>query len=393
MKILALRSLLVYGWILTLSGQTKLDLSTQSRNVDFSGATATRPIRVGTVLSPTCQVGEAFFKSNAPAGQNVYYCVGTNTWMLQSSGGGGGGAGLPDVDGLENVFLTGNGTDPVHWRQILAGPSGLVTVTHSSTATEWDLTALAAVREGANAWNGIHSWAPSEVQAVVAEEPVLCNANQVQLSASSAVTVTATPAIADGPSGATCLLTNVGASPITLRDEAVAPGSNLRLTDPTVILEPGQSLTLSFNPTWAQWAMTGAGVRGFVISFWTSGDSAAGSGLTLYAGCRGSALSATGGMQPCYVPRGATLRAVTLGATQESPGSGETSTISLRKNDSVNTLLCTNLTNATARTACSAQGLSQSFAAGDFFEIQWQTPTWVSTPEAISIQGTAWFEY
>jgi hypothetical protein len=72
-----------------LQGQTLVDLRTQSKEVDFRAATATAPFKTGTSLPPTCQSGEAFFKTDAAAGQNLYGCVATNTWAVQSSGGGG----------------------------------------------------------------------------------------------------------------------------------------------------------------------------------------------------------------------------------------------------------------------------------------------------------------
>lgn len=75
-------------------GQTQVDLATQSKDVDFSGAISTKPAKAGTVIPATCSVGEAFFKTNAPAGQNLYGCTSANTWSLM---GGTTGAGLASV--------------------------------------------------------------------------------------------------------------------------------------------------------------------------------------------------------------------------------------------------------------------------------------------------------
>jgi hypothetical protein len=63
--------------------QTLLDLRSQTRNVDFSAAVMTRPVKTGTVLPATCAGGQLFFKTDAPAGTNLYGCVGTNTWVTQ----------------------------------------------------------------------------------------------------------------------------------------------------------------------------------------------------------------------------------------------------------------------------------------------------------------------
>lgn len=63
--------------------QTYVDLRTQAKNVDFSGANTTKPMKTGTALPAACGVGEAFFDTNAPAGSNLYLCTSQNSWTLQ----------------------------------------------------------------------------------------------------------------------------------------------------------------------------------------------------------------------------------------------------------------------------------------------------------------------
>jgi len=67
-------------------GQTRIDLRNQSKTVDFSQAASTRPAKTGTALPAVCGVGEMFFKTDASAGQNIYLCVGTNTWLAMAGG-------------------------------------------------------------------------------------------------------------------------------------------------------------------------------------------------------------------------------------------------------------------------------------------------------------------
>jgi hypothetical protein len=67
------------------AGQTQIDLRTQAKRVDFSAATATRPMKAGTALPATCAVGEMFFKTDAPGGANVYGCGEENQWSVQSA--------------------------------------------------------------------------------------------------------------------------------------------------------------------------------------------------------------------------------------------------------------------------------------------------------------------
>ena len=63
----------------TVMAQTKVNLREQAREVDFSGAVFTRPLKSGTVMPATCSVGDMYFKTNAAAGSNINVCVATNT--------------------------------------------------------------------------------------------------------------------------------------------------------------------------------------------------------------------------------------------------------------------------------------------------------------------------
>src|SRR5260370_34864978 len=96
------RSLLVALYAATLYGQTQVDLRTQSKSVDFSGATATKPFKSGTVFPSVCAVGEMFYKADAPAGSNLYACTSLNAWTLETSG-------SPPVTGNSGKILTTDG--------------------------------------------------------------------------------------------------------------------------------------------------------------------------------------------------------------------------------------------------------------------------------------------
>ncbi len=87
-----------FGWLVVLSaasmcvlhGQTTVDLRTQSKSIDFSTAAFTRSTKTGTPLPAVCQVGETFFLTSAPAGNNLYGCTSLNTWSLMSGAASGG---------------------------------------------------------------------------------------------------------------------------------------------------------------------------------------------------------------------------------------------------------------------------------------------------------------
>jgi hypothetical protein len=72
-------------FVATGEGQTLVDLRTQSKSVDFSGATSTKPMQTGSSLPSTCAVGQFFFLTSAPAGSNVYACDAVNVWTLEGS--------------------------------------------------------------------------------------------------------------------------------------------------------------------------------------------------------------------------------------------------------------------------------------------------------------------
>jgi hypothetical protein len=72
--------------VLTTTGavavaQTRIDLSTQSKNVDFTQATATRPLKAGPSVPTSCLQGEMFFNVSAIPGQNLNICVSNNSWV------------------------------------------------------------------------------------------------------------------------------------------------------------------------------------------------------------------------------------------------------------------------------------------------------------------------
>lgn len=95
-RLTAVRFLIVaIAAIAIVPAQTRLDpgqLRQQNTTLDFGSALKTRPVKVGTSIPSTCEVGYLFFKSDAPAGANLYGCTATNTWTLLALSGEGGAA-------------------------------------------------------------------------------------------------------------------------------------------------------------------------------------------------------------------------------------------------------------------------------------------------------------
>jgi len=106
-----------------VEGQTLVDLRTQSKSVDFSGAGSTKPMQTGSSLPGTCSVGQFFFLTSAPAGSNVYACNPANTWTLE-------GGSLTVTPGTTNEVLSSTGSN-IEWLALggdISGAPGGLTV-------------------------------------------------------------------------------------------------------------------------------------------------------------------------------------------------------------------------------------------------------------------------
>lgn len=101
-----------------LPAQTRVDLKSQSKTIDFSGSIYTRPLKTGTSLPVTCTAGDMFFRLAVSPGSNLYACTSTNTWTLLANS-----ASLPIPQGVPGQVL-GNDGATVGWRNFAAGSSG-----------------------------------------------------------------------------------------------------------------------------------------------------------------------------------------------------------------------------------------------------------------------------
>jgi hypothetical protein len=150
------RSLLVAFCAATLYGQTLVDLRTQSKSVDFSGANATKPFKSGTVFPSICSVGEMFYKSDALAGANLYACTSLNAWTLETSG-------SPPVNGNSGKVLTTDGAALLFGSLggDISGPVSAVSVTQIQGRV---VSAVPPSSGQALAWNANSSrWEPQTV--------------------------------------------------------------------------------------------------------------------------------------------------------------------------------------------------------------------------------------
>ncbi len=180
-KQLLLGAALCCFWGIPGLPQTQVNLGKQSKNVDFSSASATKPNKSGTSIPGTCSVGETFFKSDAPAGQNLYSCTSTNTWTLATSP-------VTSVFGRAGSVAAGAGD--YTGTQIANTPAGGISATnvqaaineldaekaassHSHTAGELDdggVAATNALFSGAASAAGFRAIADGDLPAAIARD-------------------------------------------------------------------------------------------------------------------------------------------------------------------------------------------------------------------------------
>jgi hypothetical protein len=258
----------------TATAQTKVDMRSQARNIDFSAASSTRPFPVGTALPALCTQGETFFKANAPVGENLYLCTATNIWTA------GAGASLPVQSGNTGRLLGTNGTS-ASWRTF----NGFV---DDGSRFVPDGSILAKL-DANNVWTGHQRYPASPAQVLTAEtSKIMCNRRTIALTAAAEFTLTSAATIPDGADGQVCVIVNIGSSAITIQDQDTLAGSNLQLNASRITIPAKGQLTLQYNSTigdWIQEGIAGASGSGTIIA---SGlQDTGGSGLVAQTGANG----------------------------------------------------------------------------------------------------------
>jgi hypothetical protein len=139
------------AFTIAAAAQTRVDLRTQSRNVDFSAASSTKPSKTGTTLPTTCSVGETFLKTDAAAGKNLYACTQANTWTVQ---------GVPDPTGNADKVLSSDGAT-TGWRAMGGDVSGRPDALTVMRVQGRPVSSAAPLNGQALVWNSVASqWQP-----------------------------------------------------------------------------------------------------------------------------------------------------------------------------------------------------------------------------------------
>lgn len=117
-------------------------------------------------------------------------------------------------------------------------------------------------------------------------------------------------------------------------------------------------------------------------------------GLTIYfanSGYLGLTTNATNNR--IYVPKNCTLIGYDItGYIDGSSGTAETSTISIRIDNTTDVTLNSSITYSTTYQQWHSMALSTDINSGSYFNLKWATPTWVTNPTSVVNSVVLWFK-
>lgn len=109
---------------------------------------------------------------------------------------------------------------------------------------------------------------------------------------------------------------------------------------------------------------------------------------TYYFGSLLTLVPAGAQVRRIHFPRSGTITAVSMFWRNASVGTSINSTVSLRLNDTTDTIISSAVNNANATQSILADGFSISVTPSDFIEFKWVTPTWATDPTGV--YAAAW---
>jgi hypothetical protein len=108
-----------------------------------------------------------------------------------------------------------------------------------------------------------------------------------------------------------------------------------------------------------------------------------------FGGIPGGGLSTSGATRKILVPRAGVVRQVQL-VVSTGGGTAETSTISLRLNNTTDATITASFATNSSGVVFTNSAMTLAVALGDYLEFKWVTPTWVTNPTSLTIEGTIW---
>jgi hypothetical protein len=104
-----------------------------------------------------------------------------------------------------------------------------------------------------------------------------------------------------------------------------------------------------------------------------------------------SSLATTAANHKIRIPRAGVIRRVYIeGVVVTTLGTSETSTISIRLNDTTDTTIVSTLALNASPLSYSNTSMSITVAQGDWITVKWATPTWVTNPVDVYMVATIW---
>lgn len=251
--------------------QTQLDLGQQAKNIDFSQATLTRPVRSGTSMPVSCALGEMFYLTNGTPGRNSFVCAAPNSWSVV-------GGDIANQSDAQNGLVDNKLMTPQRTADAIKAQCAIPTLFGNTGA-------ILAATSSAAVWTRQLTFTPAAPSVITsASDSISPSRFFVQVSPASNLTLTSAPTIPGGEDGQFLVITNVNTvNSLVLQDEAVLAGSKLRLGGSNVTLAPRQSLYLVFSYTLSAWvradspgpASGGGGSSPVVVGGWDRQFSAA----------------------------------------------------------------------------------------------------------------------
>ena len=134
------------------------------------------------------------------------------------------------------------------------------------------------------------------------------------------------------------------------------------------------------------------GRQGYNLQF-SAASFNAGDATTYYIGGNYQDASTTANLVRIYIPKSGTIKYANFFIHVNSTlGSAETSTVSIRINNTTDVTLSSSVTCSAETQNFSNNALSTAVVQGDYLEIKWVTPTFATNPQQLRISGSIYVE-
>lgn len=141
------------------------------------------------------------------------------------------------------------------------------------------------------------------------------------------------------------------------------------------------------NATTAAAARTNLGMLGYSLQASGAAFSPADSTTYYYGGNFGGGPGTTADLARIYIPKTGTIKAAYVFFNQAAGASAETSSLSIRLNNTTDYLISSSVVNNAASTAVNSTSLNSgngiAVSAGDYVELKWATPAWATNPTSV----------